>query len=58
MLLSLLRWPRIEKQKAKDRETQKTQKKPYNHFHNISRLFDVLLIFFFTTNETLHDFYL
>ena len=25
MLLSLLRWPRIEKQKAKDRETQKTK---------------------------------
>ena len=28
------------------------------HFHNILRLFDVLLSFLFTTNETMRDYYL
>ena len=30
----------------------------YNHFHNILRLFDVLTNFFFTTSETMRDYYL
>ena len=30
----------------------------YNHFHNILRLFDVLLNFGFTTSETMCDYYL
>ena len=29
-----------------------------NHFHNISRLFDALPNFSFTTNETMDDYYL
>ena len=28
---------------------------PYNHFHNILRLFDVLRNFTFTTSETMDD---
>ena len=28
-----------------------------NHFHNILRLFDVLLNFLFTTSETRRDYY-
>ena len=30
----------------------------YNDFHNILRLFDVLLNFSFTTSETMGDYYL
>ena len=30
----------------------------YNHFHNISRLFDVLPNFPFTTSEMMCDYYL
>ena len=30
----------------------------YNHFHNILRLFDVLINFPFTTSETMRDYYL
>ena len=30
----------------------------YNHFHNILRLFNVLIIFPFTTSETMCDYYL
>ena len=30
----------------------------YNHFDNISRLFDVLPNFPITTSETIHDYYL
>ena len=30
----------------------------YNHFHNILRLFDVLLNFPSTTSETMRDYYL
>ena len=30
----------------------------YNQFHNILRLFDVLLNFPFTTSETMGDYYL
>ena len=30
----------------------------YNQFHNILRLFDVLLNFPYTTNETMDDYYL
>ena len=30
----------------------------YNHFHDILRLFDVLLNFPFTTSETIGDYYL
>ena len=30
----------------------------YNHFHNISRLFDVLLNLSFTTSETMRNYYL
>ena len=29
----------------------------YNHFHNILRLFDVLLTFLFTTSETMRGYY-
>ena len=29
-----------------------------SHFHNISRLFDVLPNFLFTTDETMCDYYL
>ena len=31
--------------------------KTYNHFHNILRLFDVLLNFPLTASETMHDYY-
>ena len=34
------------------------EKVPYNHFHNILRLFDVLPNFPFTTSETMGDYYL
>ena len=30
----------------------------YNQFQNIVRIFDVLSIFFFTTSETMDDYYL
>ena len=30
----------------------------YNHFHNILRLFDILLNFAFTTSEMMGDHYL
>ena len=33
-------------------------KPPYNQFHNILRLFDVLPKFSFTTSETIRDYYL
>ena len=33
-------------------------KKAYNHFHNIFRLFDVLLNFYLINSETTRDYYL
>ena len=30
----------------------------YNHFHNVLRLFDVLINFPFTASETMRDYYL
>ena len=32
-------------------------KNTYSHFDDILKLFDVLLNFFFTTSETMHDYY-
>ena len=37
---------------------KKKKKTFYNHFHNILRLFDILLNFPFTTSETMGDYHL
>ena len=37
--------------------TQKMKQEAYNDFHNVLRLFDVLLNFAFTIREMMRDYY-